>query len=341
MKAQRGQIERALDAADPAIRLFLLHGPDEAGSRALAARLGKALGDDAERTDLTSAALKGDPARLSDEAAAIGLFGGRRWIRLDPADDAALEAIGALLAAPAAGNPVVAIAGALRADAKLLKLAIADDAAMAFASYPPEGRDADALATAMARERGLTLRPDIARRLAGATGGDRALLAQELDKFALYLDAAPERPRPLEHDALDALGATDEDGDLSRLTVAVFSGQPQIADEELARLASEGIEGVPVVRALGRRALQLAQLRAQMASGDSVERVMDTAGKAIFWKERDAVMAQLARWTPDALATVAARLGEAERRIKASGYVGGVAVSEELIAISRFARRRR
>lgn len=341
MKPAEAQFRRALDAADPAIRLYLLHGPDEAASRALAARLGAALGAEAERIDLTSAMLKADPARLPDEAASIPLFGGRRWIRLDPATDDALDAVAALMQAAAAGNPVAAIAGTLRKDGKLLKLVQGDKAALAHASYLPEGRDADALVTELARGLGVQLRPDVARRLAGATGGDRALIGQELEKLALYVDAAPDRPRPVEHEALDALGAATEEGDLSRLVLAVFGGRPAEADAELARLASEGIEGVPVLRALARRALQLAQLRAQMADGESVERVMQTTGKAVFWKEQAAVAEQLARWTPDALASAIGRLAEAERQVKSPGFAGPAAVEEEVLAISRFAARRR
>jgi DNA polymerase-3 subunit delta len=341
MKPDEARLRRALDSADPAIRFYLLYGPDEAGSRALAERLGAAVGADAERVDLTSAAVKADPARLADEAASISLFGGRRWIRLDPATDDAVEAVQALLEAPAAGNPVAAIGGALRKDSKLVKLVQASNAALSQLSYVPEGRNAAALVVEVGRDLGLQIQNDVAMRIASACNGDRALISRELEKMALYADAAPDRPRPLEHEALDALGAAMEEGDLSKLSNAVFSGQLQQADAELARLASEGIEDIPVIRALSRRALQLAQLRGQMAEGESIDRVMDTAGKAIFWKEKDVIRAELQRWTPDALATALGRLAEAERQVKAPGYPGSALVEEEVMAIARFAARRR
>ena len=64
MKVNRAQVDKAL--ARPAdTRLFLFHGPDEAGSRALVRKLGEAMGADAERIDLTGADLKNDPARLA------------------------------------------------------------------------------------------------------------------------------------------------------------------------------------------------------------------------------------------------------------------------------------
>ena len=341
MKPDEARLRRALDAADPTIRFYLLYGPDEAGSRALAERLGAAMGAEAERIDLTSSQLKADPARLADEAASISLFGGKRWIRLEPATDDSIEAVQALLEAPAAGNPVAAIGGALRKDSKLVKLVQASNAAHAHLSYVPEGRNAAALVVDVGRELGLQIRNDVAARIASACNGDRALISRELEKMALYADAATDRPRPLEHEALDALGAAMEEGDLSKLSNAVFSGQLQQADAELARLASEGIEDIPVIRALSRRALQLAQLRAQMAEGESIDRVMDTAGKAIFWKEKDVIRGELQRWTPDALATALSRLAEAERQVKAPGYPGSALVEEEVLAIARFAARRR
>ena len=341
MKPAEAKLVRALDAADPAIRLFLLHGPDEAGARAYADRLGKALGADAERIDLASSQLRADPARLADEAAALPMFGGPRWIRIDPATDEAADAVAALLTAPAAGNPAVAIGPALRKDAKLVKLAAASGAAIVHACYPPEGRDADALAVELGREQGLLLQRDIARRLAAATGGDRAILTRELEKFALFLDAAPERPKPLEADTIDALGAAAEEGDLSRLGLTVFAGDVAATEAELARLAAEAVTGVPLVRALARRALLLAQLRGQMAAGDSVERVMETAGRGIFWKERDATGRSLARWEAADLATAATRLAEAERQVKAPGYPGDALVNETVLAIARHAARRR
>jgi len=341
MKANRSQVERALDAARDDVRLFLLYGPDEGASRDLAVRLGKALGPDAERVDLTGPALKADPARLADEAASISLFGGRRYIRVEPAGDEALGAIEALLELPAAGNPVALIAGALRKDSKLLKLALAHPAVLALASYQPEGADADRLVMAMGREIGLNMRAEVARRIVSALGGDRSLIARELEKLALFLDAAPDRRRELDEEALDALGADVEEGDLSRLVDAVLGGRPADADAELGRLASQGVDAIPMLRAMLRRLLLLAEMRGQVADGNGVEAVMGGAGKAVFWKDKQAVSGQLARWRPEMIDTAMQRVLEAERAVKRSGAAGLVAAAEELLAVARAAARMR
>ena len=91
MKANRPQIDKALRA--PAeTRFFLFHGPDESGSRALVKALGAAMGDEAERVDLTGAELRADPARLTDEAASISMFGGARWILVESAGEESVPA---------------------------------------------------------------------------------------------------------------------------------------------------------------------------------------------------------------------------------------------------------
>ena len=340
MKAAKGQIDRALKA--PADwRFFLLYGPDDAGSRALIRHVRVGLGADAERIELTGAELKSDPARLSDEAASLSLFGGARYILVDPAGDESVAAVEALLQSPAAGNPVVMIAGALKPTSKLLKLAVANSKALAFASYAPEGQEADRIAAEMARDYGLTIRPDLARRLSDSASGNRAILAQELEKLALYVDADPSRPRQVDHDAVDAIGAAAEEGDLSRLVDSVSAGRPEQLAGELARLSSQGIDGIALIRAVLRRMSLLTRLRAEVERGSSVQAVMASHGKALFWKEKAGVEQQLGRWRPNLLAKSVSRLLEAERQAKASGGLGAAAVDEELFAICRQAARLR
>lgn len=341
MKANRGQIERALDAPPADIRLFLLHGPDESGSRQLAERIDRAMGAGAERIDLEGAELKGDPARLADEAAAISLFGGARHIRINPAGDESLAAVEALIAAEQAGNPAVLIAGALKGTSKLLQLALKSPAILAFASYPPEGQEADRLAMAMARDAGLRLDRDAATRLARAAGNDRAILAREIDKLALYLDAAPDRPADAGHDALDAVGADAGESDLTRMVDAVMGGRPEAAGIELARLAQEGVEGIALLRALIRRLHILIQLRAEIEQGSSPAEVMASSGKSLFWKEKDSIARQISIWPAARLATALGRVLDTERAVKSSASAGPMLVDAELIAIARVAARLR
>ena len=340
MKANRAQIERAL--GNPAeIRFFLLHGPDEAGSRGLLRQLAAAMGEGAERIDLTGAELKADPARLADEAAAISMFGDRRWIQVEQAGDEAVTALEGLIGAPAAGNPVAILAGALKPASRLLKLALASPSALAFASYLPEAGQADRLVLELARGHGLVLSRDVARRIGEACAGNRGVIEQELAKFALFAGASPDAPRPVGHEVVDAVGAGAEEGDLSRLVESVADGDAVALEAEMARLRAQGQEGITLIRAVLRRMMLLARLRAQVEQGNSPAAVMASSGKSLFFKEKDSIERQLPRWRSALVAKAVSRLIEAERQVMMPGGAGIVAADAELFAVCRQAARLR
>lgn len=342
MKANANEMARALDgAAKGEARFFLLYGADEAGSAALAQRLARAMGAEAERIDLDGAPLKADPARLVDEAASISLFGGARWIRIQPAGDEITAAVSALLDAERAGNPVVAIAGALKPSSSLVKLATEHRLALAHPSYVPDARNAAEIAETLAKEAGLRLPRDLARALAAACSNDRSLMVQEIEKLALFLDAAPDRPAEVPADALDAIGAATPEGEINRLVDAVMGGQPARVGAEIARLEQAGLAGIPLLRALFRRVVLLAGLRRDIEGGLSPQAAVEARGKAIFFKEKAAVTDQASRWPADRLAQLADKLLAAERALKSTGAAGEILAEAEMLTFSRFAARRR
>lgn len=341
VKANRGQIERALDAPPADVRFFLLYGPDEAGSLALAKRLERAMGPQAERIDLDGATLREDPARLSDEAAAFSMFGDRRWIRVNGMGEESVPALTALLEAEAAGNPVIAVAGALKPASKLLKLALDHKAAQAFISYQPDAREAEQIAVAIARDGGLRLSPDLARRIVGISGGDRALMAGEIEKLVLYLDAAPEQPREATAEALDALSAENPETDAVPLVNAVLGGDLKAMHRELGRLAEVGTAMASVIRPLLTRAMLIAGIRADFNRDGRLEAAVEAAGKAVFWKEKGLVSRQVRLWDAAGIARVIHRLAQAERASRSGRGLGDLMVRHELLTIARQASRER
>jgi DNA polymerase III subunit delta len=328
--------------ADPSrLRLFLFYGPDESASRAFVPLLAKALGEDVERVDLTGAELKGDPARLADEAAALSMFGGVRLIVVDRAGDESATAAANVLALETATNPAVLLAGELKKSSALLKLVEVSDLSVGVASYPVDERNAEGAVGEQATALGLRPTSGVAARIAAAAGGNRGIIVRELEKYAAFLDATPDTPKALEHETVEAIGADVGEGDLSRLLAAVAGGDPDQAETELARLRAEGKDGIQLIRAALRRMTMLARLRAEVERGKSVGAVMASAGKSIFFKEQAAVQAELGRWRAETLAKAVARLIEAERQIMRPGGPGPIAAEAELLAIARQAARRR
>lgn len=339
MKANESQIRARLDKPGPDIRLFLLYGPDEAGANELAARLGRAMGQ-AERVDVEGGALKGDPGRLAEEAASMSLFGEARYVRVSGIDDDATEAVRLLLEAEVAGNPVVAVGGALKGTGRLLKLVLPAPGAMAHACYVPDARNASQLAAGIARENGLRLVGGAAERLAVWSGGDRAVLAREIEKLSTFLDAAPDRPREAGLAALDAIGADLGEAEMSGAINAVVEGHVAEIGVELARLEQAGVSSIPLLRGLVRKLMQLAEMRAEVERGDSPAEVVKR--HRVFFREEAGTIRALQRWSSAMLARAVERTRAAERGLtKSGGSAGQVIADEALTTLARAAARRR
>lgn len=337
MKASKATISRAVDQPAKDVRFYLFHGPDEAQSRALAARLTGSLG--ATKLLLASSTVKADPASLADEAAALSLFGGKRVVWIEPATKDIEEGVQALLGGPPTESPVVAIApDSLPKTSPLLKLAESSPLSLAFAAYAPEGQDAERMVIDVGRRFGLKISPPVAARVADSAGNDQAIVAQELEKLALYIDASPHAPKELEHGAIDDIGADSADRDFQRLADLALGGDLDELAAELARLPAGGSEAIPVIRSLQRRLLMLAPARARVERGERVDAVMTSLGKSLFWKDKAKVQRMLSKWGAADLATVADRAGKLERSLMFTAAPDREALGEELLAIARKAR---
>ncbi|MEP7130682.1 MAG: DNA polymerase III subunit delta [Sphingomicrobium sp.] len=338
MKASKQSIGHSVDQPNRDVRLYLFHGPDDAQSRGLAQRLVEALS--ASKFAVAAAAVKSDPALLADEAAAMSLFGGARAIWIEPAGDEILVGVEALLGAASTESPVVAIAGALRKTSGLLKLAEASPHALAFAAFALEGQEATRMVVDVGRRFGLKISPPVAARLADQCGNDQAIVAQELLKLSLFIDASPHSPRELDHQAVEAVGADTAEGDFARLADLALSGEVAELAAELARLPPGGSEAIAVVRSLQRRLLMLAPARARVERGESPDAVMTSLGKSLFWKDKPRVAKMLSQWSAERLARISERAGRLERGLMFSPAPPQEALGEELLAIGREARRR-
>ena len=339
MKAVKTSFGSALDRPASGIRFYLFYGPDESGSRALAMRLLKGLGN-AEKFIVIGTAVKNDPASLADEAGAMALFGGARALWIEPAGEEIVEGVSALLDASASESAVVAVAGALRKTSGLLKLAEAHPAALAHCSYVPEGRDMERVIGELSREVGLSLSPDVSQRVAAAANSNQAIAASELEKYALFLGADPANSRELDHDTLDLLSADAAESDFLKLGDLALAGRMEALLDELGRLPHGGNEAIPVIRALQRRLVMLAPLRARVERGESVAAVLASLGKALFWKDKSIVQRMLSSWSSERIAQAATRVAALERQLMLSKAPEEASMAETLITLARVGQRR-
>ncbi len=329
-------------AIDPNIRLYVFAGSEESGTRELAGRAVRAMADASDPlsvTDIPAGELAGDPGRLPDEAASVPMFGGTRVIRVTGAGEAVAEAAQLLLAAPAAGNPVVFQAGDLTKANALRKLAEDHDLARFLFSYPLDAREASRWLMDAASALGLKPEPGVGERLVSAADGDVGVLGQELEKFALYLEASPAAPKRLTASDFARLGADGAENDQYALVQAATIGDMPRFERQLSLLA--GTSAIPVLRAMSRRLFLLADLRAAMDSGSTPRAAVERARPPVHFKERHALTESLSAWPERRIRAGLSAMLRAEEAIKAPHSVGDVLGWQALLTLALAPERRR
>lgn len=314
------QVVRAFGAGHPHFRLFVFHGADEATARDLTAQFAAMMPADAERVDLDGQALAADPGRLLGEASSISMFGTPQWIRVTGGNEVA-PAVAEALAGPK-GHPIVIVTGVLRKPSALLD-AVGGHGECLVYEAKAAGSDGPAMAVTIAGRLGLRLGRDVAALVVAQTAGDRALMASELEKMALYLDAAPDRPRPVERADVEAVGAAIDDRASVDLVRALFDAKLPALAGEVQAMASNA--AIPTLRAVARHALLVARARrgGQLRAGPAERQMAETQSR---------------NWDPAALATVHRTAMAAEAAVKTSG-AGDVEAGHALLVLGRKAAR--
>jgi DNA polymerase-3 subunit delta len=334
MKIDARALAKALARPDPALRAFLVHGPDDGLVRERAAALARTvapdLADPFRVADLTGAMLASDPRRLADEAAAISMLGGRRVVRVRPAGNEAAPALAAFLKAPAGDALIVVEAGELDGRSALRKLFDAAANAGAIACYHDEARDLPQVIVETLARHQIRASADAIQFLAQRLGNDRAVTRAELDKLALYVGAGTEVTLD---DARACVGDMAEIG-LDDLVRATATGDAAALERALARLAAEGVQPVGWLRAAQRHFQRLHVARALIDSGEDDTSAMARLRPPVFWKDEAPFRAALRRWSAPALARALRALLAAELLCKSTGQPADLIASDALLALA-------
>ncbi|MHA6287913.1 DNA polymerase III subunit delta [Maricaulis sp. CAU 1757] len=342
MKASARDVDACLKRPDPAIRAYLVYGPDRGLAREranlLAAQLVDSVDDPFAVTQLTEEDLKSDPAGLADALAALSLTGGRRLVRVrlngETGSGPVISALDDLEKGALTAEAVLLVeSGDLTPRGKLRKTFEPAKKAIAIACYADTATSLESLANQQLEAEGLTLDRAARDTWLPRLEGDRALARGEIDKLILFKGLRGQRA---EDDTVvtladvEAIAADLGDAQMDAVIGPALLGAIAEADSTYARAISAGGSAVGILRALQRR---LDQIGIVQGSGD--DNAAMRAGAPRYGPQAAAFKRQAALWRGRRLEFARQLAFDAERQVKRSGVPVEAVVSELLLRLAR------
>jgi DNA polymerase-3 subunit delta len=334
------EIESFVARPDPARAVVLVFGPD-AGlvSERVDAIVRASVDDPADPFSLVRLdgdALASDPARLSDEATTVPLFGGRRAIRVRVGSRNMVPALEGVLGARLSDCRVVIEAGDLKRNAPLRAAVERAKTAVAIPCYADGERDIARLVDEELRAAKLTIAPDARETLMPLLGGDRRASRAELQKLTLFAHGK-ER---IELDDVMAVVADASAQEIDALLDAAFTGEKEETEREFGKASIARVSSAAIIGGAIRHSERLHVLRLDVEAGSSVSALIERPQSGIHFRRKTAFEKALRAWTSDRLTKAIAMLAEASLDARINSDLAETIAQRAIGLIARSAAQR-
>ena len=341
---RNNEAERFLGRPQPQIRLYLFFGADTGLVSERARAMLRACVDDVKDpfqvVELEASALASDPQRLVEEANTVGLFGGRRAIRIAAGAGNIIPAFGAVIADPPQECTIIVEAGALRGDSALRQLFAQERFAAAIECMPDSEDDLARLVDAEVARAGMKIAAPARDMLVSLLGADRLTTRAEIEKLILYAhgQSAIGLEDVLANSADASALVTDEAID------GAFAGNHEAVSETLERVFTSGTDAGGFLAQALRHAIIAHRIRLEIDSGASSERAVDTITRAmpVPYPRKAALTSHAKAWTSPRLGRAISGIAEAIHRGRREPHLAPQIAIRALWAIAlagRSARR--
>lgn len=339
MKIRPAEADRFAAGPGEAVRAVLVYGPDSGLIRERMNKLTASVVEDPSDPfrlcDLTDQELRQDPARLSDEAAAISMLGGRRVIRVRGAGDSLTKTIESFVAHPA-GDALVLVEGSeLGPRSSLRKLFETAENAAALPCYADDARALEAFIRDTLSREGLRAEPAALDYLMSHLGADRGITRNELEKLVLYMGGGG---RDVTLEEARACIGDNAASSLDDLVDAATSGDIGALDTALARTRAADVNSVAILNALTRHLQQLHLALARVEKGGDRSAVLKSMRPPVHFSRQATVQRQLQLWSRKRLDRALELALDAENLCKTTGQPDNSVCGQTLLRIAQGAR---
>jgi DNA polymerase-3 subunit delta len=339
-EVKSAQADSFVQRPDPTYSVFLIYGPDAGLVSERASILSGNFGVDAKDPmavlRLDADAASAEPGRLVDEARSIGMFGGKRILRISGSTRRNLaDALRPVLEVHTDECRVIIEAGDLKKDSALRKLVERSSAGVAIPCYPDGERELDNLISVELQSARLAIDADARQLLKANLGSDRRLSRNEVSKLVLYCSG---QARVSTGD-VEAIVGDSSSAELDEVVDSAATGKIEVLEGELARVLARSSAELPLVWAMRHfQVLQLARYRMER-DGISADAVVAGMRPPVNFKRRPAMVQGLRIWNVASITRALARLDEAVLDARSNSGLAAALCGATLLAIGNQARR--
>ena len=350
MKLQAYKVDDYVAALKPdsAPALILVYGPDEGGVRETVKTVqAKYLGrdfDPLQYVDIADTQLSGQPGLVSDEAAAMPMFGDTKLVHVSGGAGGASEAARLYLAGLQTDKPaslVVISAGNLKPSSALRKLVEKDAQAMALPCYALEARDITRLARTALEKEHYRIDAQALDMLTGRLATDRGIIQRELERLVLYKGPRKKADGPgmITAEDIDAALGDQTQAGFDKLIDNVALGRLDAADRALARLAEAGTPAAVALSPVRMHFQTLHLALGLMEKGTPQNQALSAFKPPLHFRRKPLVEEQMRLWSSRKVARALSILNEAEKLSRGgAGALSQAQAGQALLRIARAAR---
>jgi len=319
----------------------LVYGPDQGLVRERAERLARTvvpdLKDPFRVSELDEAVLSGDPARLSDEASALSMRGGRRVVRVRGANNGLAKLFESFLAVPPPGDALVVVEGGDLAKGSALREAFEDaENGAAIPCYADSDAGLSEILRSALKVEGLAIASDALDLAVASMGEDRGVSRCEIEKLALY---AHGKDRVTIEDVRAVIG-DEAEARVDELCDAAGEGDMLKLDRALERLWVKDFSPIAILRITMTHFQRIALAKAQVARGESIDTAIKRMRPPVHFQRMSSFRVQVQRWNETALDDALDLLLDTEALCKTTGVPAEAVCGRALLNVAARVRAR-
>lgn len=275
--------------------------------------------------------IKDDPSILLDEISSVSFFADKKLTRIADAPDSIFQTIEEALPETSLENFLLLTAGELKPTSKLRKLYESSSDLLAVLCYKDDDVSIKSLLRGKLQQAGISADNDTIEFLASNLGEDRLITSSEIDKIITFVGSA----KQLSFEEATQILADSSQITLTELAFALSARDSTKAEKSLARVFSQQIAAVAILRAVAWHFQRLLRVKVVVETSPNVDAAVKSLRPQVFFRQIPQFKMDVNRWNKRQLTDVLNLISQAELASKKGSIDEQIICRDTLLKLLR------